>query len=121
MGNHFHLVVRMHPEDEVSDEEILKRYKEYYGEENYLAKDQIDEVRKRLCSLAAYVKDIKQGFTRASRRRDHRLPSEIMLRMSLREFHRVNKEFVGEAPVKWEDPNEMRRNFMGQEFYRVNL
>lgn len=32
MGNHFHLVVRMHPEDEVSDEEIIKRYKEYYSE-----------------------------------------------------------------------------------------
>jgi hypothetical protein len=31
MGNHFHLVVRMHPEDEVSDEEIIKRYKEYYN------------------------------------------------------------------------------------------
>jgi REP element-mobilizing transposase RayT len=64
MGNHFHLVVRMHPEDEVSDEEIIKRYKEYYGEDKYLAKEQVDEVRKRLCSLAAYVKDIKQGFTR---------------------------------------------------------
>jgi sirohydrochlorin ferrochelatase len=63
MGNHFHLVVRMHPEDEVSDEEIIKRYKEYYGEDKYLAKEQVYEVRKRLCSLAAYVKDIKQGFT----------------------------------------------------------
>ncbi|MBS3779209.1 MAG: hypothetical protein KGY41_02320, partial [Desulfovermiculus sp.] len=64
MGNHFHLVVRMHPEDEVSDEEIMKRYKEYYGDDKYLAKEQVDEVRKRLCNLAAYVKDIKQGFTR---------------------------------------------------------
>jgi REP element-mobilizing transposase RayT len=27
MGKHFHLVVRMHPEDEVSDEEVIKRYK----------------------------------------------------------------------------------------------
>ena len=51
-----HLVVRMHPEDEVSDEEIIKRYKEYYGDDKYLAKEQVDEVRKRLCSLAAYVK-----------------------------------------------------------------
>ncbi len=31
------------------------------------------------------------------------------------------KDFVQEAPVKWEDPNEMRRNFMGQEFYGVNI
>jgi hypothetical protein len=54
----------MHPEDEVSDEEVIKRYKEYYGDDKYLAKEQVDEVRKRLCSLSAYVKDIKQGFTR---------------------------------------------------------
>jgi len=27
----------MHPEDEVSDEEIIKRYKEYYGDDKYLA------------------------------------------------------------------------------------
>ncbi len=36
-------------------------------------------------------------------------------------FHQAGKEFVGEAPVKWADFNEMRRNFMGQEFYGVNL
>jgi hypothetical protein len=64
MGNHFHLVVRMYPEDEFLDEEIIKRHKEYYGDDKYLAKEQVSEVRKRLCSLAAYVKDIKQGFTR---------------------------------------------------------
>ena len=63
MSNRFHLVFRMHPEDEVSDEEIIKRYKEYYGEDKCLAKEHVGEVRKRLCSLAAYL-NIKQGFTR---------------------------------------------------------
>ena len=64
MGNHFHLVVRMHPENEVPDEVILKRYRDYYGDDKFLGKDQLCEMRKRLCSLAAFVKDIKQGFTR---------------------------------------------------------
>jgi hypothetical protein len=49
----------MHPEDEVSDEEIIKWYKEYYGDDKYLAKEQVAEVR-------------RQGF-RASQLWDHRL------------------------------------------------
>jgi len=63
MGNHFHLVARMHPEDTVSDQEVIRRYQKYYGDEKYIGGEQVEEVRKRLCCLAAYVKDIKQGFT----------------------------------------------------------
>ena len=63
LGNHFHLVARMHPEESVSDQEVIQRYQEYYGGEKYIGGEQVEEVRKRLCSLAAYVKDIKQGFT----------------------------------------------------------
>ncbi len=64
MGNHFHLVARMHPLDEVSDAEVVKRWHDYYGDEAQLWGEQVAEVKKRLCSLAAYVKDIKQNFTR---------------------------------------------------------
>ncbi len=63
MGSHFHLVARMHPEEEVSDQDVIRRYQKYYGGEKYIGGEQVEEVRKRLCSLAAYVKDIKQGFT----------------------------------------------------------
>ncbi|MBS3779465.1 MAG: hypothetical protein KGY41_03645 [Desulfovermiculus sp.] len=35
------------------------------------------------------------GRARAyNKKRDHRFPSEIMIRMSLREFHRAGREFV---------------------------
>ena len=64
MGNHFHIVARMHPEDEVSDQDVIQRYQKYYGDDQYIGGEQVEEVRKRLCSLAAYVKDIKQGFAR---------------------------------------------------------
>ncbi|MFO7816204.1 MAG: transposase [Thermodesulfobacteriota bacterium] len=64
MGNHFHLVARMHPLDEISDEEVVQRWHDYYGDEARLLGEQVAEVKKRLCSLAAYVKDIKQNFTR---------------------------------------------------------
>jgi REP element-mobilizing transposase RayT len=63
LGNHFHLVVRMHPEESVSDQEVIQRYQKFYGDDKYIGGEQVEEVRKRLCSLAAYVKDIKQGFT----------------------------------------------------------
>jgi hypothetical protein len=35
----------------------------YSGDGNYLAKEQVEDESKRQCSLAAYVKDIKQDFT----------------------------------------------------------
>ena len=63
LGNHFHLVARMHPEEEVTNQEVIQRYQKFYGDEKYIGGEQVEEVRKRLCSLAAYVKDIKQGFT----------------------------------------------------------
>jgi len=63
MGNHFHLVARMHPEESVSDQEVIQRCQKFYGDEKYIGGEQVEEVRRRLCSLAAYVKDIKQGFT----------------------------------------------------------
>ena len=34
MGNHFHLVVRMYPESDVTDEDVRERYKRLYGVEN---------------------------------------------------------------------------------------
>ena len=64
MGNHFHLVARMHPEDEISNSDIIKRWQKYYGDEAQVPTDRMVEVKKRLCSLGAYVKDIKQNFTR---------------------------------------------------------
>ncbi len=64
MGNHFHLVARMHPEDEISNSDIIKRWQDYYGDKVEMPTDRMAEVKKRLCSLAGYVKDIKQNFTR---------------------------------------------------------
>ena len=72
MGNHFHLVARMHPEDEVSDQEVIQRFQKYYGDQKFIAGEQVNDVRKRLCSLAAYVKDIKQGFTFYYNKKYHR-------------------------------------------------
>ena len=64
MGNHFHLVVRMNPADELTNEDITERYKLLYGQEAKIIPFQIDDFRNRLTSLGDFMKDIKQGFTR---------------------------------------------------------
>ena len=64
MGNHFHLVVRMYPENEVSDDEIKKRYMKLYDLKHPGPELELEKFKKKLCSLSWYVKEIKQGFSR---------------------------------------------------------
>jgi REP element-mobilizing transposase RayT len=66
MGNHFHLVVRMHPESNYSKEEVRERYDRRYGEERAAALDngQMRELRKKMADLSEYIKEIKQNFSR---------------------------------------------------------
>ncbi len=64
MGNHFHLVIRMYPESDPTDDEIKERLQKYYGDELNITGVLVSDYRKRLTNLGAYVKDIKQGFTR---------------------------------------------------------
>ena len=64
MGNHFHLVVRMYPESEVSNEEVKKRYMKLYDLNRPGPEMELEKFKKKLCSLSWYVKEIKQGFSR---------------------------------------------------------
>ncbi|GAB6057674.1 hypothetical protein [Desulfonatronum parangueonense] len=42
----------------------MKRYKKQFGEDAEIMPHQVQDYRRRLVSLGAFVKDIKQGFTR---------------------------------------------------------
>jgi REP element-mobilizing transposase RayT len=64
MGNHFHLLVTMRPEDEVSDDEVKASFQRRYGDEYTLMTGQIPFYRQKWTSLSEYVKEIKQSFTR---------------------------------------------------------
>lgn len=68
MGNHTHLVVRMHSADGVSDEEVRRRFRLYYGEgqagKRALLDGQIPSYRAKWESLSEFVKDFKQSFSR---------------------------------------------------------
>ena len=75
MGNHFHLLVRMHPDEEYSDAEILERFSLYYSKEDNkeeLSADNIMQLRKKWASLSEYMREIKQGFSRYYNKKHNR-------------------------------------------------
>jgi hypothetical protein len=64
MSNHFHLVVRMHTRDYLSDEAMKKRLESWFPKGREITPKTIAQFRERWSSLSKLVKDIKQGFTR---------------------------------------------------------
>jgi len=74
MGNHFHLLVRMHPGKVYDDDEIKRRFSQYYGEDSrmVLSDGQIPYFREKWESLSEYIKEIKQGFSRFYNKRHRR-------------------------------------------------
>ena len=75
MGNHFHLLIRMHPGEDFDDEEIKRRYKLYYGEESKAEVNDVEMIRilrEKWGNLSEYVKEVKQGFSRFYNRRHNR-------------------------------------------------
>ncbi len=59
-GNHFHILVRMHPGDDYSDEEIKRRFRVYYSDdqEREIGEGQIPFFRDKWANLSEYVKEI---------------------------------------------------------------
>ncbi len=72
MGNHFHLLVRMHSEKEFDDDALKKRFAEFYGDERVFAEGQLPFFREKLASLSEYVREIKLRFTRFYNKRHGR-------------------------------------------------
>ncbi|MDY7031083.1 MAG: transposase [Thermodesulfobacteriota bacterium] len=73
MGNHFHLVVRMHTGEKYTDDEIRRRFQLYYGDgKRELTDGQIPSFREKWSNLSEYVKEIKQGFSRFYNKLHHR-------------------------------------------------
>jgi REP element-mobilizing transposase RayT len=72
MGNHFHILVRVFPEDKFTDEDILKRYVDFYGDERIFADGLVPSLRLKLSSLSEFMREIKVGFARFYNRRHNR-------------------------------------------------
>ena len=72
MGNHFHLLVKMFPEYKFNDEDIKKRYIEFYGDDGAFAEGRLPYWREKLSNLSEFVREIKVGFARYYNRRHNR-------------------------------------------------
>jgi len=72
MGSHFHVLVRVIPEDKFSDEEILKRYADFYGDERIFTDGLVPSLRLKLASLSEFMREIKVNFARFYNRRHNR-------------------------------------------------
>ena len=72
MGNHFHLVVKMHSGKQYSADEIKNRYEHYYGDGKEPGPEQIPALREKWESLSEFIKDIKQSFSRFYNRKHNR-------------------------------------------------
>jgi putative transposase len=73
MGNHFHLLVKMIPEDRFSDEAVKERLELFYGEKKAaIGEGQLPLIREKLASLSEFVREIKVNFTRFYNKRHGR-------------------------------------------------
>jgi REP element-mobilizing transposase RayT len=72
MGNHFHILIRMFPDYKFTDEEIKKRYEDFYGDSRAFADGWIPTLREKLSNLSEFVREIKVGFARYYNRRHNR-------------------------------------------------
>jgi putative transposase len=62
----------MFPEHKFTDEDIQKRYENFYGDERVFAAGWIPSLREKLSSLSEFIREIKVGFTRYYNKRHHR-------------------------------------------------
>jgi REP element-mobilizing transposase RayT len=64
MDNHFHLLVRMFPEDHGDTASLRKRFKLAHGDKALFSPKKIADLRRKWSSLSEFVKEIKQNFSR---------------------------------------------------------
>ena len=62
----------MFPEHKFTDEDIQKRYEEFYGDDAMFAAGWIPSLREKLSSLSEFVREIKVGFARFYNKRHNR-------------------------------------------------
>jgi len=76
MSNHFHLIVRMLPSDDIGEKELEERFNIYYNEGKqrrnwrpYHPVADDERYRRRFSDLSRFVQDLKQRFSRWYNRR----------------------------------------------------
>ena len=64
MDNHFHILVRMFPEDHGDTAALRERFTLAHGDQARFPSEKISNLRRKWSSLSEFIKDIKQNFSR---------------------------------------------------------
>ena len=72
MGNHFHLLVEMHPASSLTDDDVKRRFSLLQRKETPFPETLMEKYRERFSSLSQYMKDIKQTFSHRFNKRHKR-------------------------------------------------
>jgi putative transposase len=72
MDNHFHMLVKMLPESDFSDEQIVKRFQNHRRGTLVFPDGQMPFYRMKLASISEFVRDIKVNFARYYNRSHNR-------------------------------------------------
>jgi REP-associated tyrosine transposase len=64
MDNHSHLLTRVFPEGRFTDDDIAKRYTDFYGDTLEISGGQIPMLISKLSSLSEFIREIKVNFAR---------------------------------------------------------
>ena len=73
MGNHFHILVKMIPEDHFTDDVVKERLVRFYGEKKApVGEGQLPVMREKLAGLSEFLREIKVNFTRFYNKRHGR-------------------------------------------------
>ncbi len=65
----FHIFVRVIPDHKFTDEDILKRYVDFYGDEHIFADGLVSSLRLKLSNLSEFMREIKVNIARFYNRR----------------------------------------------------
>ena len=63
MGNHFHIVVRMLPQDRITVDDLIQRLQGHYGKDVDVPEGRTPYYKEKFSSLANFMKEIKQTFS----------------------------------------------------------
>jgi REP element-mobilizing transposase RayT len=72
MDNHFHLLVRMFPEDHGDEASLRERFKLAHGDKAVFSSAKVVEYRRKWSSLSEFIKEIKQSFSRYYNKKNSR-------------------------------------------------
>ncbi len=64
MGNHFHILTRVHPGNTILDDEIERRFKIIHGPDAVFSSALLERYRQKWSNLSEFMREVKQTFSR---------------------------------------------------------